>query len=583
MGHGEEVVHARGCQNDQVGTAQQRTHHARSAARTSRRSTVESTTTTRRLPSVQTSVRAEPTAPWYYVGRDEDVAQARAWLQHAWNLNQWNVPTKCRTTAVAASAGAGPGAGAAASIDVCGASDTSRDDDACPANAVAPGTVPDNTKRPNALLAMCGGGGTGKSCAVRVVADGLQETLYPGGCIFLCGESLRALHLDIQRYVALTRPVSNWLLSVGESCDEFFVLLAKEPNKRPLIVVDNCDQPALLQWLLTRIDSRIRCDILFSTRTSPDAVRRLFPQAACRVRKPLSTWDAALVLWRIVAEHNMLHNKEAGWPGCQRFSHAEVGRAPDAPEAAAGVATGVPIELQRIAAEDPVEWKALTDLAADDSMGCGGLPLALTAAAEAICSSGVTFGQFLHHCRDKDKGLCKLTSTTSSTGNQRTAAELLADHVGSYDVAARIVSQVFGSDSAPASALVKLTSEVIDRLTPTVSLVRRVEIESAVAHIRFETVAKLLCQFGFTQERALAVCSAKYWPPHGELTLATVGKPSKAALVQHICEKVGLSGSETEDLFRAVRHIKMLGAAADPEVVALTKQRSKLESISLFW
>ena len=530
-------------------------------------------------------MRAEPAVPWYYVGRDEDVAQARAWLQHAWNLHQSNVPTKCRTTAVAASAGAGAGAGAgaAASIGARGTSDTSRDDIACPANVVASAIVPGNTKRPNALLAMCGGGGTGKSCAVHVMAEyALQwhEASYLGGCIVLCGESLDALHLDIQRYVALRRPRRSRLLSLGESCDAFFALLAKEPNKRRLIVVDNCDQPALLlRWLLTQVGSRFRCDILFSTRASPDYVRRLFPQAVCRVRKPLSTWNAALVLWCIVAEHNTLHNKEAGWPGCQRLPRDESEHATDATEAATGVATDVPIELQRIAAEDPVEWKALTDLAADDSMGCGGLPLALRAAAEAICSSGVTFGQFLHHCRDKDEGLCKLTSTTSSTDNQRTAAELLADHVGSYDVAARIVSQALGSDTAPASALVKLTSQVIDRLTPTVSLVRRVEIESAVAHMRFETVVKLLCQFGFTQERALAVCSAKYWPPHGELTLTTVGKQSKAALVQHICEKVGLSGSETEDLFRAVRHIKMLGAAADPEVVALTKQRSKLESV----
>ena len=585
MGYGEEVVQARGRQNDQVGTAQRRTDHARSAAGTSRRSTVVSTTTNGRLPSFQTSVRAEPAVPWYYVGRDEDVAQARAWLQHAWNLHQSNVPTKCRTTAVAASAGAGAGAGAgaAASIGARGTSDTSRDDIACPANVVASAIVPDNTKRPNALLAMCGGGGTGKSCAVHVIAEyALQwhEASYLGGCIVLCGESLDALHLDIQRYVALRRPRRSRLLSLGESCDAFFALLAKEPNKRRLILVDNCDQPALLlQWLLTQVGSRFRCDILFSTRASPDYVRRLFPQAVCRVRKPLSTWNAALVLWRGVAEHNTLHNKEAGWPGCQRLPRDESEHATDATEAATGVATDVPIELQRIAAEDPVEWKALTDLAADDSMGCGGLPLALRAAAEAICSSGGTFGQFLHHCRDKDKGLCKLTSTTSSTDDQRTAVEVLANHVGSYDVAARIVSQALGSDTAPASALVKLTSQVIDRLTPTVSLVRRVEIESAVAHMRFEAVVNHLCQFGFTQERSLAICSAKYWPPHGELTLATVGKQSKAALVQHICEKVGLSGSETEDLFRAVRHIKMLGAAADPEVVALTKQRSKLESV----
>ena len=90
---------------------------------------------------------------------------------------------------------------------------------------------------------------------------------------------------------------------------------------------------------------------------------------------------------------------------------------------------------------------------------------------------------------------------------------------------------------------------------------------------------QFLTTFNLSEESALEICSARCWPRNGQLTLATIGAKSEAFLNKHIRDDLELSASETVDLFHAVREMKELGSKADPKVVALTKQRSRLESV----
>ena len=332
----------------------------------------------------------------------------------------------------------------------------------------------DSTGTPSAglrLVAVHGGGGTGKTTAAMayVAAVGCQD--YPGGVLWLCGETWSALELSMQQVYDRHLSASQQnALPRSVACNAMLQWLAQEHCGRWLVVVDNVDQvDDVLSRFIDSLPPSVGGDVLVTTRASSARVMSALPWAACVEKGVLCTHDAAVAVWRLVSAYNAQHGSHSGW---------DSGRVPpdmapaDRVEADVGAACStalqelrevppdVPNELGQLWLEARGEYAALLQVAKDSECGFCGLPLALVVGTAALCQGGESFSSFLAECEEGglDHVIRASDSAVVATAPP-SATQLLQKHGISSEQRAVIAATLCGGGLA---ALGQLGDEDVD-------------------------------------------------------------------------------------------------------------------------
>ena len=312
---------------------------------------------------------------------------------------------------------------------------------------------------------MRGGGGTGKTtAAITYVAATRDELEYPGGVVWLCGESYRALELSMQQvYDQHLSAPSEPSVRGPEACDALLKWLAHGRSGRWLVIVDNVDPIELvLPHFMNKLPPSAVGDVLVTTRASDARVLAAFPSTVCVQQGCLDTCDAAVAVWRLVCAYNAQHETHCGW---QRM-HAPVDScrgAPDSPPRQ--VPPGVAQELQQLWLEAKSEYTALLSLAKDSDHGFCGLPLALVTGTGALCIRDLSFSLFLAACEEQMLGRVINASENVVFGSsQPSTCEFLQLHGLSCERAAAIVALLAGDGPVTLGGISELSGGDIDRV-----------------------------------------------------------------------------------------------------------------------
>ena len=315
----------------------------------------------------------------------------------------------------------------------------------------------DTSRQSTTRVVVVGGmGGTGKSTLARLFVDHVITDGTRAGCVWLNGESHRALDLSIQRFVTAHILKGVPLLpSLGDAIRMFFAWVRSHrldgvrgdceaggeaspltgvqsnahptgggqptdsdqpqgPNKRWLIVVDNADDLDVASRLYRRLggfSAGMGWDLLVSTRAGYWSVRHAFTGAEVVMLRELPAQDAALLVWRIVSQFNARNAGSGRWAGWVDTVEAGQGagvtggdggdRAGDGDGGDGGSgggdgdgSIGRDGELQRMREAAHDEFQALQELSFSDPSGCCGLPLALVQASHALCEAGKPFSDW---------------------------------------------------------------------------------------------------------------------------------------------------------------------------------------------
>ena len=314
------------------------------------------------------------------------------------------------------------------------------------------------------VVALHGGLGTGKTTAAATyVAATYEHGEYPGGVLWLCGETWEALELSMQQlFCQQVLGQHSTQGSLSEGCDGLLQWLVRGQRGRWLIVVDNASGvEGVLPRLLERLATLpIGGDVLVTTRASGAQVLMGVPSAACVEQGCLRTCDAAVVIWRLVCSYNALHYTHCGWRGCSvGAGSGETDQ--ELPE----VPPHVPRELRALWATARSEYAALLELAQDSDFGCCGLPLAVVTGAGALCVRNEAFSAFLAAC-EKEAGRVVALGDSPDVGMPLlSAAQFLQRHGIGRERAVGLVASLFGGGPVAIGDLSKLSHDSIDRTT----------------------------------------------------------------------------------------------------------------------
>ena len=133
------------------------------------------------------------------------------------------------------------------------------------------------------VVAVHSGGGTGKTTAAIAYVAATREREYPGGIVWLCGETLNALELSMQQvYDQHLSAPHACALPRSEACDALSQWLACGRRGRWLAVIDNVDcVEEVLPRFLARMPPSAVGDVLVTTRASGARVVSTVPWAVC--------------------------------------------------------------------------------------------------------------------------------------------------------------------------------------------------------------------------------------------------------------------------------------------------------------
>ena len=332
----------------------------------------------------------------------------------------------------------------------------------------------DRTGTPSAglrVVAVHGGGGTGKTTAAMayVAAVGCQD--YPGGVLWLCGETWSALELSMQQvyYQHLSASQHN-ALPRTEACKAVWQWLTQEHCGRWLVVVDNVDQVEdVLPGFLKTLPPSAVGDVLVTTRASSARVVSAVPSAACVEQGCLRTHDAAVAMWRLVSVYNAQHGSHCGLGSGRIPGNSTAADSAEADSGAAGSTAGqelcevppdVPPELQQLWLEARGEYTALLQVAKDSECGFCGLPLALVVGTDALCHGGESFSSFLAACEEGGLDhVIRASDIAVVATAPPSATQLLQKHGISSEHGATIAATLCGGGLA---ALGQLGDEDVD-------------------------------------------------------------------------------------------------------------------------
>ena len=388
--------------------------------------------------------------PHHVVARAETVASIRAAFKRS---GVGGAGTAC------AGAGAGAGAGAAA-------------------GGAAAGTPCSGSLR---VVAVHSGGGTGKTTAAITYVAATREREYPGGIVWLCGESRYALELSMQQVYDQHLSASHkGALPRSEACDAMSQWLAYGQRGRWLVVIDNVDE---VEEVLPRFMEMMRPssagDVLVTTRASGVRVLSTVPWAACVELGCLRASDAAVVVWRLVCAYNTQHGTHCGWHGCQPAAHSVQASAEPPPE----VPSEVPRELQQLWLEARGEYTALVALAKGSERGFGGLPLALVAGTGALCTRGLFFSAFLGACEKAMVDYIVSNDGNTAMGKPPlSATQFLQRYKIGNDRAEAIVASLGGGGPVTLGDLSDVSDDIITSVTT--GLLERQRFTEAVKAVR---------------------------------------------------------------------------------------------------
>ena len=302
----------------------------------------------------------------------------------------------------------------------------------------------------------------GKTTAAIAYVAATREHEYPGGVVWLCGETCYALELSMQQVYDQHLSASHeGALPRSEACDALVQWLAYGRRGRWLVVIDNVDSvEGVLPRFLERMPSSAAGDVLVTTRASSARVLSTVPWAACVERGCLRTSDAAVVVWRLVCAYNAQHGTRCGWHGCQQAAHpAQASTAPSPPD----VPSEVPHQLRQLWLEARSEYTALMGLANDHERGFGGLPLALVAGTGALCIRGQSFSAFLGACEEAMMGRVVATDGNAAVGKPPpSAVQFLQRYKIGRDRAEAIVASLGGGGPVALGDLSELGDDLIE-------------------------------------------------------------------------------------------------------------------------
>ena len=299
------------------------------------------------------------------------------------------------------------------------------------------------------------------TAAIAYVSATRREHEYPGGVVWLCGETCYALELSMQQvYDQHLSASREGVLLRSEACDALVQWLAYGRRGRWLVVIDNVDRVEdVLPRFLERVPPSAAGDVLVTSRASGVRVLSTVPWAACVELGCLRAFDAAVVVWRLVCAYNAQHGTHCGWHGCQPTAHSAQASSESSPP---DVPSEVPHELRQLWLEAQGEYTALVGLAKGSERGFGGLPLALVAGTGALCMRGQTFSAFLGACEQAMVGRVVSTNGSKAVGKPPpSAVQFLQRYKIGSDRATAIVSSLGGGGPVALGDLTDLSEDLI--------------------------------------------------------------------------------------------------------------------------
>ena len=319
----------------------------------------------------------------------------------------------------------------------------------------------------------------GKTTAATTYVAATREGEYPGGAVWLCGETLNALELSMQQVHGqyLAGP-HDGTLPRDDACDAFLQWLAKGGRGRWLVVIDNVDGvEEVLPRFMDKMPPSAVGDVLVTTRASRARVRSEVSWAAFVEQRCLRTSDAAVVVWRLVGAYNAEHKTRCGWKPAAHSAQAPVD------SSQAGVPNEVPQELRQLWLESRSEYTALVALARDSERGFGGLPLALVVGSGALCIRGESFSSFLAACEGEMLARLIRTNSNEVVGKPPPSATKLLQRckIGSARAAA-IVAALNDGGPVTLSDLSDLDEDTVHSVSTT--LLERQKLRRAVKAAR---------------------------------------------------------------------------------------------------
>ena len=322
----------------------------------------------------------------------------------------------------------------------------------------------------------------GKTTAAIAYVAATHEHEYPGGVVWLCGETRYALELSmLQVCDQHLSPAHEGNLPRSDGCDALLRWLAYGRRGRWLVVIDNADgvEEVLPRFMEMMPPSAVG-DVLVTTRATVERVLSTVPWAACVEQGCLSTADAAVVVWRLVCAYNAQHGTHCGWqPGGQQAARSQASTTSALPE----VPAEVPHELRQLWLEARTEYNALVELAKDGAHGFGGLPLAIVAGTGVLCIRGRSFSAHLAACEQELLGHVVSSNGSAVAGKPPpSAVQFLQRYKIGSDRAEAIVASLGGGGPLTLGDLSELSEDIINSVTT--GVLERRRLRQAVRAVR---------------------------------------------------------------------------------------------------